>query len=571
VVTVAALGFAALLGTATLWPSAPWTSRSPSPSAVASLPIASPGAAPTTTGAAATPNSAGLPNASPGAAPTAANPQPSPSAVGPLGGLDLPAVAPTATLVATDIDRSGVATDAAFTLTSLGATGAAELARAIVVTPAIELAVEADANAATATLRPTGPLVPGRLYRFTLHAPDGSISGSWAFQAQSPLRVVTTLPYHGSTDVPVATGIELTFDRDGTIDAAPHFSIVLAVKGRFEQHGRTFVFVPERLEPATLYTVTLGRGVRLEDSSQALEQDVVVQFETALPAGTTQPSVSYDFRPTMEWRPGDPPIVAIGISTSAPTAAEQLALRKRPFPVTVYRLPSERAGTDAIRTLTETPDWTIWSRPTVSTEGLPRVLSFDALPQSDTDWGGSWFRFPASLERGWYLVEGPRPQGGGQMVLQVTDVAAYVAAGKDRLLVWANDTTTGGPIEGATVEMSGGAVIGSTGPDGLLVATTPSSIRDATDPVKPGNRPFLAVRASGGRSLLIQVGLSGQGRAYSDEIQDRFWRFMATDRQTYRQTDTVNIWGFLRERDTGRVPQDVELRLMSDWGYGGGR
>ena len=44
---------------------------------------------------------------------------------------------------------------------------------------------------------------------------------------------------------------------------------------------------------------------------------------------------------------------------------------------------------------------------------------------------------------------------------------------------------------------------------------------------------------------------------------------MATDRQTYRQTDTVNIWGFVRERDTGRVPQELELRLMSGWGYTG--
>src|SRR3990172_1484210 len=155
------------------------------------------------------------------------------------------------------------------------------------------------------------------------------------------------------------------------------------------------------------------------------------------------------------------------------------------------------------------------------------------------------------------------------MVLQGTDVAAYVAAAKDRLLVWANDISTGGPLEGATVEMLGGRAIGRTGSDGLLVATTPSAILDATtDPGTPGDRPFLAVRAAGGRSLVIPVGLSGEGRAYSDEIQDRFWLFMATDRQTYRQTDTVNVWGFVRERDTGRVPQDLELRLMSDWGYG---
>ena len=68
---------------------------------------------------------------------------------------------------------------------------------------------------------------------------------------------LTTLPSSQATDVPVTTGIEFTFDQDGSVDAASHFSIEPAVKGRHEQHGRTVVFVPERLEPATVYTATL--------------------------------------------------------------------------------------------------------------------------------------------------------------------------------------------------------------------------------------------------------------------------------------------------------------------------
>ncbi len=481
---------------------------------------------------------------------------------------------PVATLTATKFTRSGVAADTTFTLASIGADDPQALARAIEVTPAVDFAISAGPVDRTATLRPTDSLIPGRLYRFTLRAPDGTIAGSWAFQAQSPLRVVTTLPYNGATGVPVTSGIEFTFDQDGTVDAASRFSIEPAVKGRFEQHGRTFVFVPERLTWATLYTVTLARGVRVEGSSLALEENVVVRFETAPqapPAGASQPSVSYQLSTTMEWRPGDPPIVSVGISATAPTNEEQLALRERPFPVTVYRLTSERAGIDGIRTLIEPPDWTIWSRPTISTTGLARVLSFDAEPRSETDWGGSWFRFPAPLERGWYVVQGPQPIGpGGQMVLQVTDIAAYVAAATDRLLVWANDISSGGPLEGATVEMLGGGAIGPTDSDGLLVVTTPSAIRGATtNPDSPGDRPFLAVRASGGRSLLIPVGLSGQvSWGDPENVHDRVWSFMALDRQTYRQTDTVNIWGFVRERDTGRVPRDLELRLMSDWGYG---
>ncbi len=557
---VGGVGLTAVLVAVIVWSSGPQADPSPTPSSSQGSVIA-------------------LPSPSPAASlPTAAE---SPDPNEPWGELAVPPIQPVATLTATKVAPAGVATDTAFTLASIGADDPLALARSLEVTPAVGLAISAGPGDRTATLRPTDALLPGRLYRFTLHAPDGSLSGSWAFQARSPLRVVTTLPHDGATAVPVTTGIELTFDQDGTVDAASHFSIEPAVKGRFEQHGRTFVFVPQRLDPATLYTVTLGRGVQLEGSDQRLEQDVVVRFETAPPAGATPPSVGYRFgRPMVEWRPGDRPIVAIDISPWDWSANARPGIRERPFSVTVYRLPSERAGIDAVRTLTEAPGWVRWSTGhRVTTSGLARVLSFEAQPSSEADWGPSWFRFPAPLERGWYLIDGPRPPGGAQMVLQVTDVAAYVAAAKDRLLVWANDTSTGAPLQGATVEMDGRSEIGRTGSDGLLMATTPSAIREAaTDPGRVGDRPFVVVRASGGRSLVIPVGLAGGGSSGyiadqwswgdPENVGDRLWRFMATDRQTYRQTDTVNVWGFVRERDTGRVPADLELRLTSDWTYG---
>ena len=517
--------------------------------------------------------SVALPSTPPAASAPTPTPTPAPTMPldpsAPWGELVVPAIVAVATLTATKMARNGVAADTAFTLVGVGADDPLALAQALEVTPPIDLGISAGTTDRTVTLLPTAPLRAGQLYRFTLRAPDGSISGSWAFQAQSALRVVTTLPYSQATDVPVTTGIEFTFDQDGAVDAASHFSIEPEVKGRFEQHGRTFVFVPEHLEPATLYTATLGRGVRLEGSDLALEEDVVVRFETALATDAPQPSASYQFSPTMEWRPGERPITTVWISSSSPDYQVQQAVAKRPFRVAVYRLASERAGLDAIRVLTEAPDWARRSARSVATTGLARVMSFDATPQGDPN-SGQWIRFPAPLERGWYLVNGPRSPGAGQMVLQITDVAGYVAAAQDRLLVWANDIADGGPLEGATVEIHGGGTIGQTGSDGLLVTATPSAILDATTGSGVlAERPFMAIRAGGGRSLVIPVGLSGQGRAYSDPAQDRFWRFTATDRQVYRQTDTVNIWGFVRDREDGQVPQDLELRLTSGWSYTG--
>ena len=92
---------------------------------------------------------------------------------------------------------------------------------------------------------PQTPLTPGAAYHFTLHAGDGTTVGSWAFQAHQPLRIVTTLPEDTQTDVPLATGVEVTFDQDGVVDPASHFSIKPAVAGRSETHGRVLSFVPD--------------------------------------------------------------------------------------------------------------------------------------------------------------------------------------------------------------------------------------------------------------------------------------------------------------------------------------
>ena len=158
------------------------------------------------------------------------------------------------------------------------------------------------------------------------------------------------------------------------------------------------------------------------------------------------------------------------------------------------------------------------------------------------------------------------------MVLQVTDVAAYVAAAKDRLLVWANDISTGGPLEGATVEMYGGGAIGRTGSDGLLVATTPSAIREATtDPAHARDTPFLAVRASGGRSLAdpgrsLRPGAGPTPDELRRTASGASWP--PTGRPTGRPTPSTSGGSFASETPAG-CPQDLELRLMSGWGYGG--
>src|SRR5262249_26028404 len=157
---------------------------------------------------------------------------------------DVAPVAAVADLVADDRNRVGIAATTSFTLRSLTSMPAVDLARGLQVDPPIKLAIEPGATADVAHIRPSSPLTPGHRYRMPLDSPTGALAGTWAFVTEAPLHVVGTLPGNHTTEVPINTGIEVTFDQDGATGVADHVTIAPAVAGRFEGHGRTWAFVP---------------------------------------------------------------------------------------------------------------------------------------------------------------------------------------------------------------------------------------------------------------------------------------------------------------------------------------
>jgi hypothetical protein len=325
------------------------------------------------------------------------------------------------------------------------------------------------------------------------------------------------------------------------------------------------------LRPATVYTVTVTHGLHLDGSEQALEQDMAIHFETApvgsTPEAPTEPAIWYGFpRPMVESSTRDRATLAVSISV------EEDGLERQPFGVAVYRLESEELAAAAVRALTDAPAWARWSAAgLVAKRGLTRVAQFTAHPQSLGRGRDSTFQLPTVLDAGWYLVEIPRPARSAQAVLQVTDIGAYSAIATDRMLVWASDIVTGGPLIGATVEIAGGQTLGQTDDQGLLVATTPDALRLSLSGDEPRpSQPDLAIRANDGRSYRVEAGIANAGDGYLSDVNgyvstgrqtSDYWHYLTADRVTYRTSDTINIWGFLRPRDGGPIPDDLQLVL----------
>jgi hypothetical protein len=473
------------------------------------------------------------------------------------------AATPIATLTARGAAGAVVPLDTGFRLASVDATPASVLASRLTVEPSFDFAIQPEADDRTALLTPAEPLLPGTVYRFALAGSGGELLDSWAFQARQPLRVVTTLPDNHASDVPVDTGIEITFDQDGVSDAESHISVTPKTPGRFEQHGRTVVFVPDdKLTPATIYSVTVNRGVTVGSTGEATEKDSRFQFETAATAEPTA-ALTFEFQNQVFESPiSERPIVGLW------AFGEEQAPPKT-MPIEVFRLASLDAGIAAFRALRARPDWSHWSHEgLVDTAGLPRIVSVDA--RLNPYRGAFWVQLPHALPAGWYLVQqstGIRPI---QAVLQVTDVAGYLVVSSTRTVVWANDLRTGRPIVGATAA-SEGTVIDRTDADGLAAGQTPASLLPiASDSCAHPCDPVVIVRTVDGRAIFLPTAqahdkLDGYGGVFfwSADSNPHFWAVLHTERTRYRPTDTANIWGVVRDRDTGNVPAAVTLRLTA--------
>ena len=485
---------------------------------------------------------------------------------------------PVAELTADDAKAGVVTVGTGFRLASLDGTPAADLASRVTAEPPVAFEVAADADGKSARLTPREPLTPGALYRFRLTAPDGRLLDSWAFQAHQPLQVIDTLPRDESSEVPTDTGIEVTFDQDGVVDAESHISIAPKVAGSFERHGRTVAFVPAKgLARSTIYTVTVTRGIVVRGTDQALESDLRFRFETR---GAESTAPRYRFTEDLaESATTDRPTLAVWGSRD--TDEEQESKPPTIVRIVVHRLPDLDAAIAAYRQVRSFPVWAEGSfPPVVPTKALPTVASFDATLRYDRNRGFAWFQLPGRLEAGWYVVSIPSSWQTPQKILQVTDIAGYMVVSDTKTLVWANDVTSGKPVTGAVVA-SDGAELGRTADDGTLIADTPPNlIREPSRSCSGGCYPVVTV-GSGPGALFMSADVSHEDLGVDSGVDDgtyrassaatSYWSTFDTDRTTYRRTDTVNAWGVARERSTGAVPKSITVRLFSGSGGGAAR
>lgn len=454
-------------------------------------------------------------------------------------------------MTATQSDQAGVALDSQFMIQADGFIDPQAAARGLTVEPALPLQVTAGKRDGELLIAPDGPLAAGQVYRFTLNLPEAPTL-QWAFQTKSPFRVTETLPRDKATGVPVNTGIEVSFSHSGFNQAEDLFQISPQVKGRFEIHKKTLSFVPESLEPSTIYTVTVQKGVRLAGSTEELPEDYRFSFETGdLPQENGGGSQMDIIDPTMEFTRGDTPLVALGYYDGG--GDRELP----PAEVTVYRYPAAADYITGLRQRDSIPLWAYSSRSRYREDPAPlsKVTTFSAaLQRSGYE---TLLPFPAPLPGGFYLADIVVGDHSRQLWFQVTDLGLYALEDQKTVQAWAHDLKSGQPAAEARVFLAGSSTFGLTDRQGLV--NIPRSEEE--------DGALYLLAQSGGQETVLPLLPQTYGPVSMDaaDAADRYWKYLYLDRGLYRPGDTLRCWGFLRGREADTAPA-ADLRLVvSKW------
>lgn len=412
-------------------------------------------------------------------------------------------------------------------------------------------------------VQPAKTLEAGRVYRLSLAAAvqkeDGSSverDFSWAVQTKDVFRVTSSVPANGANGVPVNIGIEFNLSQENWEEPAAFFSMEPKVEGRFERHGRSLTFVPAKpLAYGRLYTVTLKKGLKVQNSSLGLASDAVLKFETQTPpALAIQPVRVTPTRGRIESYPDKEAIVYVWAENA----------KDKDVAITGYALGDK--DVDFLRELLTLPNFAEATRQETH-EKYAKNKSFELTAKLEEvkSYGRNFLRLP-KIAAGRYIVKlQPKDGLAAWMYLESTYLATYATADEKTLVVWAMNGETQRPLTDLPVRY--GTVDMKTDAQGLARLPTPPALNSTSTPweiiqMGAGNLSALVVMSKNGASWDWYGFISNNENTVS---------YLYMDRPIYKTTDKLEAYGLAQDRKTKRAAGKMVLELTQSsyyaWDY----
>lgn len=449
-------------------------------------------------------------------------------------------------LTATVQDADGVAPDTQFLLSSSDPLSKSDVASLLHAEPALEFMVQKQESPAGQEgeqttqflLTPEEELRGNTVYNLVFS--QGDEQRSFAFQSKAAFALKHTMPQNSY--VAVDSGIELGFSGGSPVELEKAVTITPALEGHFERIRDSYVYIHGGMEYDTWYTVTVSGELQSEGGA-SLGEDVSFSFRTT-------PYQENELQ--TPWRDSQ-------CSTVLPDRVPAILcypmseVYDLSYDVTVYRFHDQSGYLEAMRTLYEYEKQMGANTCTFSTEQATPILTFtDSLKKAQN--GGAYLVLPDTLEKGYYLIKADCEQSSCSMeqLVQVSDVAVYLAAGDGRLALWANSASTGEPLAGVTV-MQDGYSKGVTDQNGLLMLETPDT--DTREEFS-----YLSIDLGTTPYLLDSM---AQPEREQLSLQRKYYMTLYTDRSAYLPDDTVNVWGVVQPRIGSVSPKKVTVMLCA--------
>lgn len=368
------------------------------------------------------------------------------------------------------------------------------------------------------------------------------ILATFVYQTTSRFAVLGYLPDTQSTNVPVNSGIEVYFSNSDISNFEKAFSISPDVRGNFERHDNTYVFVPsENLEYKTVYTVLLAGNMITNSDGQVITDPTAFSFETIAKEDEIS-AYKYkgyvNFNKLMYEYPGND-LISIPYYMNMPENNSSVDLMTE-----VFRFDNGTQMVAYIKEVLEKPYWSIYNsdEAKLDTSSLTGVQSFNSVVQYTDNTRQFVIDIPQKMDNGMYLVKMTWEYGETFVFIQVTDLSAYLFDDEDNTFVWVHNLMT---KKSADAKVNGI----DTSNEGLAVVPN-QSMTDNVVYISDGANETVVFK-----------------NPYFYDTYNNFWNVLTTDRTLYKPQDTVNFFGFIAPREGDIANSKVTVEINRGYFY----
>jgi uncharacterized protein YfaS (alpha-2-macroglobulin family) len=416
--------------------------------------------------------------------------------------------------------------ETAFDITTDKDTNLEIIKNAVSVTPAIEYDVQ-QIHAKYYKLTPKEPLASDAIYNVNYKNEDKIYK--WSFQTEKKHIVTSVYPKEDYDQVNISTIIEVNFSYKPNDNISEYFEISPKVEGKFEIDERRVKFIPNNnLDLATKYELTIKKGFGNKENENLLEEDFTSMFYTTITEERSLNLTDFEFLYTFNEN------TPINIITNLYDVEDNYKAN-----IEFYKYRTEENFQKNINTQ---KDYSYCNTKfKIDLSGIDKIYSKDNFVKDLTTYEkNSYYRtcnleISSPLEAGYYLAIIKIGDNIDYVNIQVNRNVAYATYTDNTTIVWVNDLITKSPIVGADVYKNG-IRLGSTNSEGYFRIDEPERKKSTQD--------LIEIKTKDYQTLYLVINYY----YWHDYEDDNINEYIYTDRLRYRVGETVNVWGFVKNR-----------------------